>query len=292
MEGINDQMTANCKRPYKHILKNLFHEQAREVIPVLWPDYQIEEFYDVEMPDIKSTRVNRPPTRLEQGVAELAVPEGKVVEVYKTEWIENSGHFERAYRFSNSDTNKPCFLVVEFQLDPNDGGEIAGSLMSHFIRVDRYAAKLLGTENEMVPAEGGGTLVHPGHYVYPMALCRFPQNVPAPIRDEFRGRVLLAFNFQTLCLWEKDAREVLNTQVSAAFFLLPAMKNVDAPLLGLAIDTLAQKFKDDETELGRHLTGMNMMLQDSDTLSPEEKLAAQEHLKRFAHLIKDDPTEE
>lgn len=69
------------------------------------------------------------------------------------------------------------------------------------------------------------------------------------------------------------------------------MKNADATLLGLAIEELAQRFKGDDMELGRHLTALSMMLQRSEVMSDEEKLAAPEHLKRFAHLIKDDPEE-
>ena len=103
---------------------------------------------------------------------------------------------------------------------------------------------------------------------------------------------MLAFNFMVLALWEKDAREFLNTHVSATYFLLPAMKNADATLLGLAIEELAQRFQGNDTGLGRHLTGLYLLLQQSETMSDEEKLAAQEHLKRFTHLIKHDPYEE
>lgn len=102
----------------------------------------------------------------------------------------------------------------------------------------------------------------------------------------------MAFNFLRVKLWEKDAREFLNTHVSATFFLLPAMKNADATLLGLAIEELAQRFENDDKELGRHLTGLYMMLQLSDMMPEEEKVAAQEHLKRFEHLIKHDPDDE
>jgi hypothetical protein len=44
-------------------------------------------------------------------------------------------------------------------------------------------------------------------------------------------------------------------------------------------------------ELGRHLSGLYLLLQ-SEMMSEEGKLVAQEHLKRFAHLIKNDPYEE
>ena len=51
-------------------------------------------------------------------------------------------------------------------------------------------------------------------------------------------------------------------------------------------------FQGDEMELGRHLTGLSLLLQQSEMMSEREKLVAQEHLKRFTHLIKNDPHEE
>lgn len=42
----------NAKRPYKHILKNLLHEQAGEIIPLLLPGFQIVQTLDLEMPEL------------------------------------------------------------------------------------------------------------------------------------------------------------------------------------------------------------------------------------------------
>jgi hypothetical protein len=57
-------------------------------------------------------------------------------------------------------------------------------------------------------------------------------------------------------------------------------------------EELAQRFQGDDVELGRHLTGLSLLLQQSEMMSEEEKLVAQKHLKRFAHLMKKDPYEE
>src|SRR5207244_11302445 len=135
----------------------------------------------------------------------------------------------------------------------------------------RYAEEHLEQEDDDVEDEHEGTIMNRGYYVYPAVLCPFPQAVPAPIRDTFQGEVMVAFNFMILGLWEKDAREFLNTHVSATYFLLPAMKNADATLLGLAIEELAQRFQGDDIELGRHLTGLSLLLQQSETMSDEEK---------------------
>src|SRR5438270_34304 len=84
------------KRPYKHILKNLLHEQATEIIPLLLPKYRVEQVLDVELPELISTEIEGPPSPFEEGLVALALPEAKVLKAYKTEWIEHSGKFEYA----------------------------------------------------------------------------------------------------------------------------------------------------------------------------------------------------
>lgn len=279
------------KRPYKHILKNLLHEQAMEIIPLLLPEYQVEQILDVEMPELKSTEIEGPPGELEQGLVGLVLPEAKVVKAYKTEWIEHSGNYERTYRVQTPETNKPAYLVIEFQTE-REVEDVSRFLLRNFVSVNVYVSENVKLENDDAEHEHDGTLMNKGFYVYAVMLCPFPQAVPAPIRDMFQEKVTLAFNFRVLGLWEKDAREFLNTHVSATYFLLPMMKNADAALLELAIEELTQRSHGDDTELGRHLTGMSLLLQQSEMMSDEEKQLTQEHLQRFTHLIKHDPYEE
>lgn len=290
----------NSKRFYKHILKNLFHEQAAEIIPLLMPGFYVKRAIDVELPDLKATLIPGSAGEMEQGIVGLALPGAQILGTYETEWIEHSGVFERAYHIHSPETNKPSYLVVEVQTEREDE-MLPRRLLRNFVMVDGYAEEDVGpksddSENEQEgddsEHEQEGTVVNQEYFVYPAALCPFPHSAPAPIRDTFQGKVMLSFNFQILGLWEKDAREFLNTHVSAAYFLLPVMKNVDAPLLQLAVEELVQRFQHDETELGRHLTGLSLLLQQSDTMSEEEKLATQVYLQRFTHLIKNDPSEE
>jgi len=270
-------------RPYKHILKNLFHEQATEIIPLLMPEYRVDQVIHVEMPELKSTYIEGTPGPFEQGLAQVALPGVTVLGMYETEWIEHSGKFERAYRVYGPKTKRPVYLAIEFQTEPEDEMLPIRLLRTH-VRVDRYVDEDVEQYDEPEQEPKGNSKIT---YVTPIALSPFPQSAPAPIRNE-----TLSFNFKVLRLWEIDAQEMLNTHISACYFLLPAMKNADAPLVGLAIEELAQRFRHDETELGRHLTGLSLLLHQSETMPEEEKQAAQEHLKRFAHLIKDDPTDE
>jgi hypothetical protein len=288
----------NDKRPYTHILKNLFHEQATEIIPLLLPEYQVEQVLNIELPELKSTYIEGSPGKFEEGLVELALPGATVLGVYQTEWIEHSGNFERAYRSHSSEFDKPIYLLIEFQTEREDE-MLTHRLLRNYAFVNRYVEEDTEQEDEDTEQEDEDTEQEDEQkgtvrisYVYPAVLCPFPQAVPPPIRDTIAGKVIHIFNFEVLGLWEKDAREILNMHVSAIYFLLPAMKNADASLLGLAIEELAQRFQNDDIELGRHLTGLYLLLQLSDTMSEEEKLAAQEHLKRFMHLIKNDPYEE
>jgi hypothetical protein len=282
-------MTA--KRPYNHILKNLFHEQATEIIPLLMPGFHVLQVIDVELPELKTIEIARPVSELERGVAKLALPEAEVLSVIQTEWIEHSGKFERAYRIHSPETNKPSYLLIEFQIEREDE-ELPRRLLAHYATVNCYAAKDVRQEGNAAEDEDEDIILHQEYYVYPEVLCQFPHAVPAPIKDTFDGQVMLEFNFQTLRLWEKDAREFLNTHISATYFLLPAMKNADAFLLGLAIEELAQRFQSNEMELARHLTGLSLMLQQSELMSDDQKLLAQNHLKPYMHLIKNDPHDE
>ena len=145
----------NSKRPYKHILKNLFHEQATEIIPLLLPGYQVEQVLDVEMPDLKSTEIEGPPGELEQGLVGLALPEARVVNVYKTEWIEHSGNFERAYRVQHPETDKPTYLVIEFQTEREDE-DLPRRLLRNYATVNRYAFKDVEREDMGSVGVGGG----------------------------------------------------------------------------------------------------------------------------------------
>jgi hypothetical protein len=154
--------------------------------------------------------------------------------VIQTEWIEHSGKFERAYRIHSPETNKPSYLLIEFQIEREDE-ELPRRLLANYATVNGYAAKDVRQEDNAVEDEDENIILHQEYYVYPEVLCPFPHAVPAPIKDTFDGQVMLEFNFQTLRLWEKDAREFLNTHISVTYFLLPAMKNADAFLLGLAI---------------------------------------------------------
>ena len=275
------------KRLYKHILKNLFHEQATEIVPLLRPDWQVTQAFEIELPTLKTKELERKATDFETGLVNMALPEAEVTGVIQTEWVEHSGHFERIYRIKSPETNKPSYLIADVQTAPDDAEDLAKRLLLTNVHVLSIAHQDIAEENASEEHENReGTLLNKGYFIYPYALCLFPHHVPEDIVDKFQDQVMMEFHFKKLYLWERDAREFLNTHATAIYFLLPIMKNADAALLGIAIEELAQKFSHDETQLGRHLTGLNLLIQLSETMAQEEKVAVQAHLHSFKHLIK------
>src|SRR5947209_17068349 len=124
------------------------------------------------MSDSRLTKMAGPTGELEHGLVELALPEARVVNVYKTEWIEHSGNFERAYRVQNTETDKPAYLVIEFQTEREDE-DLPRRLLRNFAMVNRYAAEDVEQEDEDVEDEHEheGTIMNRGYYVYPAVLC-------------------------------------------------------------------------------------------------------------------------
>lgn len=287
------------KRPYTHILKNLFHEQAEEIVPLLMPRFRIEEIFEVELPDLESTPRATQPSEVEKGLVGLILPGATVVESYDTKWIEHSGQFERAYRVQDSESDRSCYLVTQFQTD-HETRELPFDLLQTMLQVemnredatdppviydndDDDEDSLLDVLRELGDNDEGDK-----------GDAQKDEKHPAEDKDEKeqkpRGTHVTSYIYPVI-IWEKDAREFLNSHISAIYFLLPCMKNADATLLKLAIEELAQHFQGNDLELGRHLTGLNLLLQMSETMAEEEKQAAQIHLQRFAHLIKHDPTD-
>jgi hypothetical protein len=281
----------STKGPYDQIRKNLFNEQATAIITLLMPGFKVLQVIDIELPELRTIEIAGPASELEKGVAKLVLPEAQVLNIYQTEWIEHSGKFERAYRVRSPETDEASYLVIEIQTE-REAEKLPRHLLVTYTRLIRYAQDDGVQVNEYYEDEEGGTIINRGYFIYPAILCPFPHAVPEPIRDMFNGKVTMAFNFKTVPLWEKDAREFLNSHVSATYFLLPAMKNTDAGLLRLAIEELAERFQGNEQELGRHLTGLSMMLERSEMMSNGQKLLAEEHLKPYAHLIRNDSHDE
>jgi predicted transposase YdaD len=117
--------------------------------------------------------------------------------------------------------------------------------------------------------------------------CGVPQ---APFIMQCGGEVRSAFYPIIICMWEKDAREVVENQQRCLYYLLPTMKNATVELLTRAVREMHEY--NDQPHFTRHLAWFQTMLGRTTTVSQEDKLKMKEVLKMqypgFA-LFREDP---
>jgi len=93
-----------------------------------------------------------------------------------------------------------------------------------------------------------------------------------------------------ICMWEKDAYEVVEGQQRCLYYLLPTMKNATVDLLIRAVREMREY--DDQPQFIRHLLWFHTMLGRTTTVSQQDKLKIEEVLQMqypgFA-LFREDP---
>jgi predicted transposase YdaD len=127
--------------------------------------------------------------------------------------------------------------------------------------------------------------------VISVALLLFKCDVPKiPFMIQCGGKVRSAFYPTIICMWEKDAREVVKSQQRCLYSLLPAMKNATVDLLIRAVNEMHEY--DDHPRFIRHLIWFHMMLSRTTTILQEDKQKIEEELEMqypgFA-LFREDP---
>ncbi len=104
------------------------------------------------------------------------------------------------------------------------------------------------------------------------------------------GKVRSAFYPIIICMWEKDAHEVVESQQRCLYYLLPTLKNATVDLLTRAVREMHEW--DDPAQFRRHLAWFQMMLRRTTTISQQDKQKIQEVLEMqypgFA-LFREDP---
>ena len=120
-----------------------------------------------------------------------------------------------------------------------------------------------------------------------LSKCDIPK---VPFIIQCGGKVRSAFYPIIICMWEKDAREVVERQQRCLYSLLPAMKNATVDLLTRAVDEMHEY--EDRPRFIRHLIWFNMMLGRTTTILQEGKQKIREVLEMqypgFA-LFREDP---
>jgi predicted transposase YdaD len=114
--------------------------------------------------------------------------------------------------------------------------------------------------------------------VISVALLLFKCDGPkTPFIIQCGGKVRSAFYPIIICMWEKDAREVVEGQQRCLYPLLPAMKNATVDLLIRAVDEMHRY--DDHPRFVRHLLWFHAMLARTTTILQEDKQKIEEALE-------------
>jgi len=98
-----------------------------------------------------------------------------------------------------------------------------------------------------------------------------------PFSWQCGGEMRSAFYPIIICMWEKDAREVVEGQQWCLYYLLPTMKYATVDLLTRAVREMREY--DDEAQFIRHLTWFHTMLVRTMTISDEDKHKIEEVLQ-------------
>ena len=127
--------------------------------------------------------------------------------------------------------------------------------------------------------------------VLSVALLLFKCDVPkTPFIMQCGGKVRSAFYPVIICMWEKDAREIVEGQQRCLYSLLPAMKNATVELLTRAVNEMHEY--DSHSRFVRHFIWFNIMLGRTTTILQEDKQKITEALEMqypgFA-LFREDP---
>jgi predicted transposase YdaD len=127
--------------------------------------------------------------------------------------------------------------------------------------------------------------------VISVALLLFECDVPeVPFIIQCGGEISSIFYPIVICMWQKDAYEVVHSQQRCWYPLLPAMKNATVELLTQAVREMHEL--EDWPHFTRHLAWFHTMLGRTTTVLQKDKLKMEEVLKMqypgFA-LFREDP---
>jgi predicted transposase YdaD len=114
--------------------------------------------------------------------------------------------------------------------------------------------------------------------VISVALLLFKCDVPAvPFIIQCGGEISSIFYPIIICMWQKDAYEVVQSQQRCLYPLLPTMKNVTVELLTQAVREMQEV--EDRPDFARHLAWFHTMLGRTTTVLQKDKLKMEEVLK-------------
>jgi len=100
---------------------------------------------------------------------------------------------------------------------------------------------------------------------------------------------ILTFNFRILPLYSLDAEYYLREHLACMYPLLPTMHNVSRAHIEEAMAELASLYRDDKTTLAQQFAWMELLLERTASIPPQEKREVQRRLSMYDPLWEEHP---
>jgi hypothetical protein len=111
----------------------------------------------------------------------------------------------------------------------------------------------------------------------------------SPWHEMSGGEAILTFNFRILPFYSLDAEYYLREHLACMYPLLPTMHNVSREHIEEAMEELASLYYDDKNTLAQQFAWMELLLERTASISPEEKREVQRRLSMYDPLWEEHP---
>jgi hypothetical protein len=100
---------------------------------------------------------------------------------------------------------------------------------------------------------------------------------------------IMTFHFQVLPLFLEDAERYVREHLVCMYPLLPTMQGTDHRMMKQVIAELTELYREDEITLAQQIVWMNLLLERTDTIAPQEKETIQKVLTMYDQLWEESP---
>lgn len=150
-----------------------------------------------------------------------------------------------------------------------------------------------GADNEM-PSRllAYNTVLHYEYRLPVISMIVYPFNTKmaeSPLQVKSGQEEIITFNFLILPLFTMDAEFYVREHLVCMYPLLPTMRGANNTIIGQAMDELAELYREDEVTLSQQFVWMNLLLERTETISPQEKYKIQERLNMYDPLWEEHP---
>ena len=113
--------------------------------------------------------------------------------------------------------------------------------------------------------------------------------VESPLEVKCGRKELITFHFLRFALFEEDAEYYVRVHITAMYPVLPTMQGANYTLLKQAMEELAELYRESRVTLAQQFVWMQLMLERTDTIPPQEKQEVYDQLKTYDPLWENHP---